>query len=417
MITTIQRVSIFILVLTLVLGTTAMASAPIVSGTGWVPIITDDFENGTFSAEWESTGNWEITEVDGTMAAYRNGSGTDLYKTCSYEKIKIKMRLKVMTNDATYPLGLNPYDGIYIYPLGMIDGKYYAWSGENGYYLISDSTYELGQWYDLEYYFDGQTGKYQIFMNGIDITDGGILATNAGVNATRQTAIYVYSGEMSGVSHVYIDSYEAYYYDENAITSEEIVLTSVTEANIMDIVTVDVNLNNITDVLAEDILLSYDEELLDYQGFIVPAGQRVWLEEIDSSTGELRVIIGSEGDENRIIDDKLIIQLKFKCINAGNVTVDALSARLANMDSEWNIQEAYCGSTTFDISGYADVNRSGSFSLIDFAISCFYYGENADVVDSSKYDADLDLNGEISDIDLQIVIDELILNNEYNPHI
>lgn len=56
-----------------------------------------------------------------------------------------------------------------------------------------------------------------------------------------------------------------------------------------------------------------------------------------------------------------------------------------------------------------DVNRSGEFTLIDFAIDAWYYGDKAVDTDKTKYDANHDGNGTIDDVDLSQIVKKFLI--------
>lgn len=179
--------------------------------------------------------------------------------------------------------------------------------------------------------------------------------------------------------------------------------------------TVDVILQNVTDIYAEDFKINYDNSLFEYIGYEEVTEYKVYNTPQDNN-GDLRFIVASLGEENAINGDKTILKLKFKAKAVGTGKVDALKARIADIEKEYDIEDDNCLEDTIIVEGVGDVNRTGEYTLLDLSIDAYYYGMNASDTDISKYDADQDLNGIIDDVDLTAIVSNMLQNANYQPN-
>jgi hypothetical protein len=112
-----------------------------------------------------------------------------------------------------------------------------------------------------------------------------------------------------------------------------------------------------------------------------------------------------------------VLKLKFKAKAEGPGKVDALKARIADTEKEYDIEDINCLEDTIIVEGGQDVNRTGEYTLLDLAIDSYYYGMNTADTDTTKYDTDQDLNGKVEDVDLTIIVDQMLKNTNYTPNI
>ena len=179
--------------------------------------------------------------------------------------------------------------------------------------------------------------------------------------------------------------------------------------------TTDIVLHNVKNIYAEDFTVAYDKDLFEYVGYEDVEGLKVFKEIKDTDNGKLRFIVASLGEENGINEDKAVVKLKFKTKARGKGKIDVLKTRISDNEAlEKDILEENCGEKEFEI--FADVNRTGDFTLIDLGIDAYYYGKNVDDTDKTKYDADVMSNGVIDDADLTEIAEQMIKNDKYEPN-
>ncbi|WP_315109800.1 Ig-like domain-containing protein [Clostridium intestinale] len=176
--------------------------------------------------------------------------------------------------------------------------------------------------------------------------------------------------------------------------------------------TTDIVLHNVKNIYAEDFTVAYDKDLFEYVGYEDIEGLKVFKEIKDTDNGKLRFIVASLGEENGINEDKAVVKLKFKTKASGKGKIDVLKTRISDNEAlEKDVLEENCGEKEFEI--FADVNRTGDFTLIDLGIDAYYYGKNVDDTDKTKYDADVISNGVIDDADLAEIAEQMIKNDKY----
>jgi fibronectin type 3 domain-containing protein len=176
--------------------------------------------------------------------------------------------------------------------------------------------------------------------------------------------------------------------------------------------TSDIVLKNVSNIYAEDFKINYDSNLLNYIGFEEIPGYKVYNEPTDES-GKLRFIIASQGEQYGINGEQVILKLKFSGKEKGIAKVDALECRIADTESEYDLNEESCTEDTIEVEGLKDVNRTGEYTLVDLAIDGFYFGKTAVQTDSSKHDADQVEDGVIDDKDLLFIVKEMLNNPNY----
>ncbi|WP_286904455.1 Ig-like domain-containing protein [Clostridium sp. UBA1652] len=200
----------------------------------------------------------------------------------------------------------------------------------------------------------------------------------------------------------------------NVITNNEIV-TVESEKDKLALnseFTTDIVLHNVKNIYAEDFTVAYDKDVFEYIGYEDVEGLKVFKEIKDTDNGKLRFIVASLGEENGINEDKAVVKLKFKTKASGKGKIDVLKTRISDNEAlEKDILEENCGEKEFEI--FADVNRTGDFTLIDLGIDAYYYGKNVDDTDKTKYDADVISNGVIDDADLAEIAEQMIKNDKY----
>ncbi len=181
--------------------------------------------------------------------------------------------------------------------------------------------------------------------------------------------------------------------------------------------TADIALKNVTDIYAEDFSLSYDPTLVEYVGYESVTGYKVYNETKDTP-GALRFIIASQGKSFAINSDTTIVKLKFKAIAPGSAKIDALKARVADTNKEYDLETANVLEDTILIEKprFLDVDRSGQYTLLDLSLDAFYFGMNAADTNKDLHDADQTADDKVGDDDLTYIVDQILQNKEYTPN-
>lgn len=180
-------------------------------------------------------------------------------------------------------------------------------------------------------------------------------------------------------------------------------------AKIGDKIIADIVIHNAINICAEDIKINYDSNLLEYIGTVKVDGMKVY-KEADLSSDTKRFITASLGKVNAANGDKTLLRLEFKAKKAGNAKIAILNGRIAdNSTLETDVQANDCGEKIIKIEeNYKDVNRSGTFTLLDLGIDAWYYGEPVSKTDTYKYDADVVADGFIDGSDLSTIVSYIV---------
>jgi uncharacterized protein YjdB len=178
--------------------------------------------------------------------------------------------------------------------------------------------------------------------------------------------------------------------------------------------TTDAVFQNVYGIYAEDFKITYDSKLFDYEGFDQIAGYKVYNTPEDNG-GTLRFIISGQGKDKVINGDKVVLKLKFKAKAIGTGKVDALKARVADTEKEYDLDDINCLEDSIIVEN-GDVNKNGEYSLLDLALDGYFYGMNASETDTQKYNADQDENGKVDDVDLTTIVNEMLKNTNYKPN-
>ena len=321
-------------------------------------------------------------------------------------------------------------------------------------YIWANNAMFLNQWFDGRGYFQFEYQK-PVKLSSIKL----ICPTGGGMEQVEKFSVYgsnssaftdeqlIYSGiytlgkynytilgQEIGYNNIrlYVDSWQGngqkqdgqgisqllFYGEEVPVTTSPVlnVVASKEKVRVGEVFTTDVVLQNATNIYAEDFKINYDNTLFEYTGFEEVTGYKVYNTPQDNA-GTLRFIIASQGKNYAINNDTTIVKLKFRAKKVGTGKVDALKARIADTEKEFDIEDINCLEDAVIVEGGQDVNRTGEYTLLDLSIDGYYYGMNATDTDTTKYDADQDLNGKIDDIDLMAIVDQMLQNTNYAPNI
>lgn len=233
----------------------------------------------------------------------------------------------------------------------------------------------------------------------------------------NQQGFSKYRLKFPGVS-VVVEEIEFFGKSKATIIEESISIESQTnEVQIGKTFTIDVVLHNAKNICAEDVLLKYDQNLFEYLGSETIVGFKTYKEIPSSTEGAIRFIVASTGKDFAINGDKTFIKLKFKAKKQGTGIIDSVTARIAdNGTLEKDLKIDLCGQKAITVKGIQDVNRSGSFTLLDLGIDAWYHGSSVDNTDKTKYDTDVVVDNTVDDFDLTAIVDAMLENTDYKPH-
>lgn len=178
--------------------------------------------------------------------------------------------------------------------------------------------------------------------------------------------------------------------------------------------TADISLKNVKNIYAEDFEVKYDKEHLQYLGFEEVTGYKVYNKPVDQN-GAIRFVVASQGEEYGINKDTVVVKLKFKAKAKGTAVVDATKARIADTEEEYDLETDNCLEDSIIIEA-TDVNKSGTFTLVDLAIDARYFKYFAPDVDPIKYNAQQAGDEYVNDDDLLFIVDQILNNPDYLPN-
>jgi hypothetical protein len=170
--------------------------------------------------------------------------------------------------------------------------------------------------------------------------------------------------------------------------------------------TLDVKLKNASDIYAEDLTVTYDTTLFELVSSNVGSAGLAFYNKDETTAGQLRYIVASQGEEYGINTDTAILKLTFKAKNvAGTGTFGISSGLVADSVGNEFTPELFGTDITVELSG-ADVNNDGKFSLGDLSIAAFDYLQLAANV--SDPDSDVDKDTKVNDTDLNLIVDAIL---------
>jgi len=175
--------------------------------------------------------------------------------------------------------------------------------------------------------------------------------------------------------------------------------------------TTNVNLfiNNVTGIMAEDITISYNTNKLEYLNANITDGINI-IQSVVTTSGQVRFILSSYGDENVIDSTKNILQLQFKTKEQGKSKIQLNNCKISDgINMERNVLKEECEGIVIKVNN--DVNGDGEFTLLDLAIDSKYLNEDA--ISNDDYTTDVVVNGKTDKDDLDKISQEILKNKDY----
>ncbi len=236
------------------------------------------------------------------------------------------------------------------------------------------------------------------------------------------TGTYVDKTALAGVDYYYvvssiINNTESFQSNEvsGKLKSTGLVLNLEPEKSKIkknEMVTVSLVIDNISEIAAEDIHIKFDNTKLQFIGFEEIDGMKLITSVESNSTGELRMIIASKGQNNIVNAKKVLLKLKFKGTEKGEALIDIIKGRISDgIELEKDLASVECGKTTILIENFLDVNNSGDYTLLDLAIDARHFGKLS--ADLPQYNTDLNGNKIIDEFDLTEIGKFMLENPNY----
>lgn len=236
------------------------------------------------------------------------------------------------------------------------------------------------------------------------------------------TGTYIDKTALAGVNYYYIissiiNNTEGFQSNEvsGKLKSTGLVLNLEPEKSKIkknEMVTVDLVIDNISEIAAEDIRIKFDNTKLEFIGFEEIDGMKLIKSVESNSTGELRMIIASKGQNNIVNAKKILLKLKFKGTEKGEALIDIIKGRISDgIELEKDLASIECGKTTILIEDFLDVNNSGGYTLLDLAIDARHLGKLS--ADLPQYNTDLNGNKIIDEFDLTEIGKFMLENPNY----
>lgn len=121
------------------------------------------------------------------------------------------------------------------------------------------------------------------------------------------------------------------------------------DIHVGDLVRVDVVMDNITNIAAEDLIVKYDSNKLEFSGHyritegLIPAGMK-------TSDGEVRYILASKGEANVINSRKVLLRMYFTAKEVGGAKVEITNGKVSDgIDMERTLTEEECDKIIINI--------------------------------------------------------------------
>ncbi len=169
---------------------------------------------------------------------------------------------------------------------------------------------------------------------------------------------------------------------------------------------VDVVIRNAEGIYAQDIVVQYDEDLLEFIGAKVSNSEAMTIYYSNTEeVGKLRYIVASNGAEYGVDGEAQILKLAFKSKSVfGEGDIKVIGGLIADGYGGEFIPE-FMGKT-FKVLG-TDVNGDGKFTLADLGIAARLLKTKEAAWE--KYTPDLDGNGLVEEIDLHEIVSAILM--------
>ncbi|MEF2244101.1 cohesin domain-containing protein [Paenibacillus sp. IITD108] len=386
----------------------------------WDIVSIENFEDtaaGSAPNGWIVSGNTPPSVVtDGDNKVLKLSKSSTVNRSIwsfSQQSDAVKLSAKFKAAQKTMPLGIHYLDtaGNEVLKLSLNDLGTVSYTN-NGSFVNTPVPYESNQWQQLEAIVDFDSSSYIVLLDGMQV---GIGQLGPSKNPISQLRLQVPTNGTNG----------SYLVDEAAISVPGVQEASRLQAVLAGPSAVKSGSNFVLQygieqvqslLTAQDLLVHYDSNLLEYAGadILIPGLQVV--SEKSEPSGVLRIIAVSEGLANAISSDQPnMLELSFRAKPVE--TAETAQIQIASAvfgDAQGAEYEAETVSyeitvdTETDTGMIGDVNGDDKISIGDLALIAANYGKNSNSPDwQSIKAADINRDGKIDLADMVIVAQSL----------
>lgn len=387
----------------------------------WKVAASEDFESveaGASPDGWAISGNTPpVVVVDGDVKALKLEKSSTINRGIwpfpAQEGI-MKLSAKVKAAQTTMPLGIHylDKDSGEVLKLSLNDRG--AVSYTNGSSFVDTTTpYEANKWLTLEAIIDWDASSYIVLLDGINVGTG-VLGPSK--NPISQLRLQVPTNGTNG-SYL-VDEVTVSVPGESEPASLQALLAGASTVKSGDDFALQYGVKHAQSPLtAQDILIRYDSNLLEYAGAktLLP-GLQIIIEQTETP-GLLRIIAVSEGLAHAVSGDQPnLLELAFQAKDTAVDTpalVTIVSAAFGNAEGQEYSAEATSHEIIVeakaDTGVIGDVNGDGKVSVGDLAIIAANYGKDSSSLEWETIKAaDVNHDGKIDLEDLVLVAQQII---------
>ncbi|MBP1962788.1 Ig-like domain-containing protein [Paenibacillus aceris] len=195
-------------------------------------------------------------------------------------------------------------------------------------------------------------------------------------------------------------------------SSAETTLSSVSSVHAGSDFVVRLGLGNVTSqVYAQDLVLSYDANLVDFVS-VKSVKDKVSLVETKNTAGQLRFILASQGSGNAVTGDAQMLEVTFRAKSisqSANAVINVSSATLADGTGVETTAALSTVGVNITVGVQGDINHDGKISIGDLAFAAAHYGKTTSSADWQEVKAaDVTGDGSIDISDLAAIAAKIL---------
>lgn len=186
------------------------------------------------------------------------------------------------------------------------------------------------------------------------------------------------------------------------------VVSSTTTIKAGDTIDINLVLKDAKDIYAQDFTLNFDANAFEVIDSKISDEVSNKLYYSNSTEGNIRYVVGCNGKNYGINDEKSLVTVTLKAKNfSGETIVDFKNGLVA--DSTGNEFTVLNNGLKFNIEGtLKDVNNTGTFTLGDLSIACYLLDSDSSTWGS--FTPDVDNSGVVDTLDLSKIVEEILKN-------
>jgi len=191
--------------------------------------------------------------------------------------------------------------------------------------------------------------------------------------------------------------------DEDNGPQTMLMSTEYSNVNLGTVVEMFVALEDVKSIGASDFSFEYDPEKLELVDIVGVNNHTIVYE--GTSGSAIRILVVSDNKDAFITGDEDVVKLTFKAVAEGETSVNLTGAKIANLDTEYELDMSRLGRVDLFIgqSVANDVNADGQINLVDIALTAWFNGVTTSNV-PEKFRPDQNLDGVVDDTDLVTVL-------------